>query len=124
MLDAEPEREWEMDGFLLHVAVTETGGSKVELARGPKKEDEDETGEIRVVHSRGSVTLRCTDGREVVYGAKLFVVCEVDSIRRCVLFGPPTEEGATTASCGLIFGSKVGPCCLRTGDLLGVVRVV
>ena len=113
-----------MEAFVLCDAVTVTGGSKVELAREPKKEDEEETGEIRVVHSRGSVTLRCTGGREVVYGAKLLIVCEVDSMRRWVLFGPPADEGATTASCSLIFGRSVGPCCRRTGDLLGVVRVV
>jgi hypothetical protein len=124
MLDADAERECETKDFLCCDAVTVVGGSKVELARAPKKEDEEETGEIKVVHSRGSVTLRCTDGREVVYGAKLLTSCEVDSIRRWVLFGPPTDEGATTASCGLIFGRSVGPCCRRIGDLLGVVRVV
>jgi hypothetical protein len=123
MLEAEPERECENECFLLCDAVTVTGGSKEELARGPKKDEED-TGEIRVVPSRGSVTLRCTDGREAAYGAKLLVVYEVDSTRRWVLFGPPADEVVTTASCGLIFGSNVGPCCRRTGDLLGVVRLV
>ena len=66
MLDAEPERECERKGFLPYDAVTLTGGSKVELARGPKNDDDAETGEIKVVLSRGSVTLRCTDGLEVV----------------------------------------------------------
>ncbi len=75
-----------------------------------------------MVLSRGSVTLRCTDGREVVYGVKLLILCEVDSMRRWFLFGPPADEEVTTASCGLIFGSSVGPCCRRTGDLLGVER--
>ena len=124
MLEVEPERECEMEAFLPWDAVTVNGGSKVELARVPKKEVEAETGDIKLVHSRGSVTLRCTDGREAVYGEKLLTACEVDSMRRWVLFGPPAEEGATIASCGLIFGSNVGPCCRRIGDLLGVVRVV
>jgi len=123
MLDVEAAREWETDGLLLYDEVTLTGDSKVELARGKKNEDE-ETGEIKVVYSRGSVTHRCTGGREVVYGVKLLVVCEVDNMRRCVLFGPPADEEATAASCGLIFGSNVGPCCRSTGDLLGVVRAV
>ena len=123
MLDEEREREWVKNGSSQCDAVAVTGGSNAELARGPKKEvEEEETGEIRVVDSRGSVTLRCTDGREAVYGAKLLRVCEVDNMRRWVLFGPPADEEVTTASCGLIFGSSVGPCCRRTGDLLGVTR--
>lgn len=124
MLETEPERECGTEGFLLWDVVTVNGGSKVELAREPKKEVDAETGDIKVVHSRGSVTLRCTAGREVGYGEKLLTACEVDSIRRWVLLGPPADEGATIASCGLILGSNVGPCCRRIGDLLGVVRVV
>lgn len=123
MLDADTEREWVMSGFSQRGVVVATGGSNVELAREPKKEvEEEETGDMRVVDSRGSVTLRCTDGREAVYGAKLLRVCEVDNMRRWVLFGPPADEEVTTASCGLIFGSSVGPCCRRRGDLLGVAR--
>ena len=96
----------------------------MELARAPKKEDEAEMGDIKVAHWSGSVTLRCTDGREAVYGAKLLAACEVDNMRQWALLGPPADDGAATASCGLIFGSSVGPCCRRIGDLLGVVMVV
>lgn len=82
ILEVEIDLEWEIEGFLLCDAVMEIGASKEDAARAPKKEDEEDTGEIRVEDSRGSVTLRCTDGREVVYGVKLLMVCEVDSMRR------------------------------------------
>lgn len=50
-------------------AVSVTGEFKAELFLEPNMEDV-EMGEIKVLKSAGSVTLRCIGGREVEYGAK------------------------------------------------------
>ena len=92
--------------------------SATEFALDPKME-EFETGDIKLVHSTGSVTLRCICGRVVEYGAKAGGLRVVDSARRWFRFGPPAD--GSSESWVRILGRRVGPCWRKTGDRLGVM---
>jgi hypothetical protein len=67
--------------------------SATEFALDPQKE-EFEIGDIKLVHSTGSVTLRCIGGREVEYGAKPGGLRVVDNTLRWFLFGPPADDSS------------------------------
>lgn len=108
-------------------AVKVTGEEMVESAREcAPYTDAFETGEIKLVHSTGSVWLRCIGGRVAVYEAIAGGLFVADRTRRCpcALFGPPAGEASTPESCVRILGSRVGPCWRRTGEWPGVVRLV
>ena len=70
-------------------------------------------GDIRVLIA-GLVWLRVCEGLYVPGGLLVLV-------RGIFLAG--FGDGSSVWSCGRIFGSNKGPCCL-TGDLIGVVAVV
>lgn len=92
MLEAEPDREWELKLLFAWEDVNVIGEFSAELVRELNM-DVAEMGEMRGIQSGGLVMLRWGVGR-VRYGVKPGGFRAFDKAFLCLL-GPPAEHGST-----------------------------